>query len=46
MYSTGSSISGPITSAIAINSLLGNELMAMANANGELRANVVRVKLA
>ena len=46
MYNTGNSISGPITNAIAINSLCGNELIAIASANGELRANVVNVKLA
>lgn len=46
MYKTGNSIKGPITSAIAINSLLGNVLIAIASANGELRASVVIVKLA
>lgn len=46
MYSTGSSIKGPITKAIAISSLWGNERIAIANAKGELRANVVMVKLA
>ena len=46
IYKTGSSINGPITSAIAINSRPGNELIAMASANGELRASVVMVRLA
>lgn len=46
MYRTGSSINGPITSAMAISSRPGNELIAMASANGELRASVVIVKLA
>ena len=46
IYSTGNSINGPITSAIDINSCPGNEFIAIANANGELRANVVMVKLA
>jgi hypothetical protein len=46
IYSIGSSISGPITSAIAISSWLGNELIAIAKANGELRASVVMVSLA
>ena len=45
-YKIGSSINGPITSAIAISSRPGNELIAIARANGELRANVVMVKLA
>lgn len=46
MYSTGNSIRGPITSAIAISSLCGNELIAIARASGELRASVVNVRLA
>lgn len=46
IYSTGNSINGPITSAIDINSCPGNEFIAMASANGELRAKVVIVKLA
>ena len=46
MYNTGNSIKGPITSAIAINSLWGNEVIAIASANGELRASVVMVRLA
>ena len=46
IYKTGSSINGPITSASAINPRSGNELIAMASANGELRASVVMVKLA
>lgn len=45
-YKTGSSIKGPITSAIAINSRPGKELIAIASANGELRASVVIVRLA
>ena len=46
MYKTGSSINGPITSAMAISSRPGNELIAIARANGEFRASVVIVKLA
>lgn len=46
IYKTGNSIKGPITSAMAIKSCPGNELIAMASANGELRASVVIVKLA
>ena len=42
----GSSIRGPITSAMDINSCPGKELIAMAKANGEFRANVVIVRLA
>lgn len=42
----GNSIRGPITSAIAINSWPGKELIAIARANGELRASVVIVRLA
>ena len=38
MYNTGSSISGPITSAIAMSSCAGNEFIAIASASGELRA--------
>ena len=45
-YKTGSSINGPITSAMAISSRPGNELIAIARANGELRAKVVIVRLA
>lgn len=46
MYNTGSSINGPIISAIDINLLLENEFIAIARANGELRASVVMVRLA
>jgi hypothetical protein len=46
IYKIGNSTKGPITRAIAINSLFGNELIAIARASGELRANVVKVKLA
>ena len=42
----GNSISGPITSAMAISSRPGKELIAMAKAKGELRASVVIVRLA
>ena len=45
-YKTGSSINGPITSAMAISSRPGNEFIAIARANGELRASVVIVRLA
>lgn len=46
IYSIGSSISGPITSAIDISSCPGNDVIAIASANGELRASVVIVRLA
>ena len=46
IYSTGNSIKGPIISPIAINSCPGKEFIAIASANGELRANVVIVRLA
>lgn len=46
IYSTGSSINGPITSAIEISSWPGKELIAIASARGELRASVVIVRLA
>lgn len=46
MYKTGNSIKGPITKVIAINSLFGNEFMAIAKASGEFLASVVKVKLA
>lgn len=46
IYKTGSSIKGPITSAIDISSCPGKEFIAMANANGEFLANVVMVRLA
>ena len=46
MYSTGSSIKGPITNAMAISSWPGKELIAMASASGEFRASVVIVRLA
>lgn len=46
MQSIGNSIKGPTTSAIAINSCAGKEVIAIAKASGELRANVVIVKLA
>lgn len=46
IYKTGNSINGPITKAIEINSCPGNELIAIASANGELRASVVIVRLA
>ena len=45
IYKTGNSINGPTTNAIAINSLFGKDFIAIASASGELRANVVRVKL-
>ena len=46
MYNAGSSISGPITNAIDINSCPGNELIAIASARGEFLASVVIVRLA
>ena len=46
IYSTGSSIRGPITSAIEISSWPGKEFIAIASARGELRASVVIVRLA
>ena len=45
-YNTGSSINGPMTSAIDISSCPGKEFMAIASANGEFRASVVMVRLA
>lgn len=44
--STGSSISGPTTSASATSGSSGNAVTAMANATGELRARIVSRKLA
>lgn len=46
IYSTGNSIKGPIINPIAINACPGKEFIAIASANGELRANVVIVRLA
>lgn len=46
MYRIGNSINGPITSAMDISSCPGKEFIAIANANGELRASVVIVRLA
>ena len=46
IYKIGSSISGPITRAIEINSCPGNEFIAIARANGEFLASVVMVRLA
>ena len=46
IYSTGSSINGPITRAMAISSWPGKDVIAMASASGELRARVVIVRLA
>lgn len=43
---TGSSIRGPITSASAINGSSGNAVSAIASTIGELRASVVRFRLA
>ena len=45
IYNAGSSIKGPITRAIDINSCDGKEFIAIASAKGELRASVVMVRL-